>query len=108
MVSPSTVSAPMSLLPALSFRAILNILRKRATGKRSAHGYVVTAEATIAGGAQPGKVIALTCGPKAKCFMLKAAHYPARWVSSAEMELLGLSEDNRKFQKVHFSARPAS
>jgi len=78
------------------------------TGKRSAHGYVVTAEATIAGGAQPGKVIALTCGPKAKCFMLKAAHYPARWVSSAEMELLGLSEDNRKWQKVHFSARPAS
>jgi len=78
------------------------------TGKRSAEGYVVTAEATIAGDPQPGKVIAMTCGPKAKCFMLKAANYPARWVSSTEMELLGLSENNRKWQKVHFAARPAS
>ncbi|MBZ5704598.1 MAG: energy transducer TonB [Acidobacteriia bacterium] len=77
------------------------------TGKRSAEGYVVTAEATIAGDAQPGKVIAMTCGPKAKCFMLRAANYPARWVSSTEVELLGLNEDNRKWQKVHFSARPA-
>jgi TonB family protein len=77
------------------------------TGKRSAEGYVVTAEATIARDEQPGKVIAMTCGPKAKCFMLKAAKYPARWVSTTEMELLGLSEDNRKWQKVHFSARPA-
>lgn len=77
------------------------------TGKRSREGYVVTAEATIAGDPQPGKVIALTCGPKGKCFMLKAANYPARWVSSTEMELLGVSENNRKWQKVHFSARPA-
>lgn len=77
------------------------------TGKHSAEGYVVTAEATIAGDAQPGKVIAMTCGPKAKCFMLKAANYPARWVSSTEMELLGFSQDNRKWQKVHFAASPA-
>jgi hypothetical protein len=77
------------------------------TGNRSTEGYVVTAEATIAGNPQPGKVIAMTCGPKATCFMLKTANYPARWVSSTEIELLGLSEDNRKWQKVHFSAGPA-
>ncbi len=78
-----------------------------ATGKSSADGYVITAEATIATDAQPGKVIAMTCGPKDRCFMLKVANYPARWIGSTEMELLGVREDNRKWQKARFSVKPA-
>jgi TonB family protein len=77
-----------------------------ATGKSSVDGYVVTAEATVAEGAEPGKVIAISCGPKGKCFMLKAANYRARWIGSTEMELLGIREDTQKLQKARFSVQP--
>ena len=79
-----------------------------ATGKSSADGYVVTAEAAVTPDAHPGKVIAMSCGPKDKCFLLKAANYPARWVGSTHVEVLGRREDNRKLQKVRFSVKPAS
>lgn len=74
-------------------------------GKLTADGYVVTAEASLAGGTI-GKVIALTCGPKGKCFMLKSGNYPARWRIADELELTGRNEDNGKWQKARFSAAP--
>jgi TonB family protein len=76
-----------------------------AKGKLTADGYVVTAEASLAGGTT-GKVIALTCGPKGKCFMLKSGNYPARWRSADELDLTGRNEDNGKWQKARFSAGP--
>ena len=72
------------------------------TGRRSAEGYLVTAEANIAAGAQPRKVAA-SCGPKGKCFMLEAGTYPARWVSPKEIELRGRTQDQGKWQKAQFS-----
>lgn len=90
---------------AADYPLLLNV--RFATGKSSDDGYIVTAEATIASDAQPRSVIALSCGPKGKCFMLKAANYPARLIGSTEMEVLGVREDNRKWEKAHFSVRPA-
>ena len=71
-------------------------------------GYCVTAEGSVIAGGQPDKAVALTCGPKGKCFMLQASKYPARRLSSTEMELLGRNEDDGKLQKAQFSVHSTS
>ena len=107
-VPPGLDGEPFQLPQKYSVEYPLHLQLRFVIGKRSEKGYVVTAEATILGDAHPSKVMEITCGPKGKCFMLKAAKYPARWVSSTEVELLGLNEDNQKWQKAHFSVKPAS
>ena len=74
-------------------------------GKLTDDGYVVTAEASLVGGT-PGKVIALTCGPRGTCFMVKSGSYPARWRGADKLELTGPNEDDGKWQKARFSAGP--
>jgi TonB family protein len=75
-------------------------------GMLTAEGYVVTAEASIAAGAQSRQVVAMTCGPKGRCFMLKPGNYPARWLRADKMELIGRIEDRGKLQKARYSATP--
>jgi hypothetical protein len=75
------------------------------SGRHTKKGYVVSAEATINEGGQPRKAT-ISCGPRDKCFMLRWGKYPARWLSSDAIELVGSKDRKEKWQKVQFSIVP--
>lgn len=92
---PDTHAADYPLLVGIDFVSSKQI---------SARGYLVAAEATFGAGRELSKAN-IACDPK-KCFMLSWGKYPARWLSTNEMELIGRKGSGDKWQKARFLVMP--